>query len=255
MKSPRWPHGIIPDELSPGEVQINRVDRQVPVLWPGAMAECYGGTERRGLAACEPPCHAVNSVAQRRNDGATGAKMSSAEDQAEVAARLWVGYVTILVGAYDLCTSSASTMTSAAAFESQFRSAMGILAGQQPAPRIFVSSIPDIYRLWQVLHTNPIAQQVWSRAGICPSMLAASNDEKDRQLVVDREVEFNNILAEVCGLYENCRWDGGTTYNCKFSAGQVSTLDFFQVSVARRRLRASAGPHPGGRQYDRQEPA
>jgi lysophospholipase L1-like esterase len=174
----------------------------------------------------------VKPAVKAYNDGVTGANMSSAQDQAEVAARQGVRYVTILLGANDLCTSSASTMTSTAAFESQFRSAMSILAGQKPPPRILVSSIPDIYQLWKVLHTNPIAQQVWSRAGICPSMLAASNDEEDRQLVVDRELKFNNILAEVCREYENCRWDGGATYNYNFSASQVSTLDFFHPSLS-----------------------
>jgi lysophospholipase L1-like esterase len=183
------------------------------------------------------------------NDVVTGARMASAATQASAAAAQHVAYVTVLLGANDLCTSSPSTMTSTDTFKSQFRQAMATLKQQLPQARIFVSSIPDIYQLWKVLHTNRLARTVWATAGICPSMLGASRTEAQRQQVVAREVAFNQILADSCHQYgANCRWDGGAAYNYKFAASQVSVLDFFhpdldgQAALARVSWAASWWP-------------
>jgi lysophospholipase L1-like esterase len=166
------------------------------------------------------------------NDAVTGAKMSAAATQASAAAAQHAGYVTVLLGANDLCSSSPSTMTAADTFAAQFSQAMATLNQQLPQARILVTSIPDIYQLWKVLHTNPVARAVWAAAHICPSMLGATRTEAERQQVVAREVAFNQILAEGCQRYgPNCRWDGGATYNYKFSASQVSILDFFHPDL------------------------
>ena len=183
------------------------------------------------------------------NDAVTGAKMSAAGGQAGAAAARHVAYVTILLGANDLCTSSPSTMTSTDTFKTQFSQAMATLKQQLPNARIFVSSIPDIYQLWKVLHTNRVARTVWATAHICPSLLGATRTEAQRQQVVAREVAFNQILADTCHRYgANCRWDGGATYSYRFSASQVSVLDFFhpdldgQAALARVTWAASWWP-------------
>jgi lysophospholipase L1-like esterase len=166
------------------------------------------------------------------NEAVTGAKMAAAPGQAAKAVSDGVSYVTILLGANDLCTSSPDTMTSPASFRTDFASAMATLA-KDPSRRIFVSSIPNIHQLWALLHTNPVARTVWATANICQSMLGANRTAAERQQVVDREQAFNGILAEICGWYENnCLWDKGATYNYQFSVSQVSPLDFFHPSLS-----------------------
>jgi uncharacterized protein (DUF427 family) len=110
--------------------------------------------------------------------------------------------------------------------------ALATLHQGRPNARIFVSSIPNVYRLWQVLHTNWVARAVWSSARICQSMLASTNTEAQRQQVVARELAFNDILAQACAKYSTCRWDGGASYGYAFSASQVSTLDYFHPSLS-----------------------
>ena len=166
------------------------------------------------------------------NNAVTGAKMAAAQTQATQAANQHARYVTILLGANDLCTSSPDTMTDIGTFGSQFQSAMTTLMAQNPRPYMFVSSIPNIYQLWSVLHTNWLTRLVWSTAHICQSMLASTNTETQRQQVVARELAFNQILALACSQYANCRWDANATYNYKFSTSQVSTLDYFHPSLS-----------------------
>jgi lysophospholipase L1-like esterase len=162
------------------------------------------------------------------NDSVSGAKMSAAATQAASAVSQGAQYVTILMGANDVCTSSLSTMTATSTFRSQFQTAMNTLESGLPSGAlIFVSSIPNVYRLWQVLHTNWLARTTWSLAKICQSMLSSSRTETDRQAVLSREREYNDALAAVCGGYANCRFDGYAVFNYPFAASQVSTLDYF----------------------------
>lgn len=165
------------------------------------------------------------------NNSRSGAKVDDLPAQAAVAASQKAAYVTVLMGANDLCTSSANTMTSETDFAAALNQALAVLDQMRPRPEVFVASIPNLYQLWTVLHTNPTAQSVWSRGGICQSMLAATNTEEMRQLVVQREAAFNAILAAACESYTNCRTDGGAVHTYKFSRGEVSVLDYFHPSL------------------------
>src|ERR671912_345203 len=95
------------------------------------------------------------------NDAVSGAKMAAAPTQAATAVSQGARYVTILLGANDLCTSSPATMTSTTTFRAQFSQAMATLMAQDRKPYVLVSSIPNLYQLWQVLHTHPLARRPW----------------------------------------------------------------------------------------------
>jgi len=193
-----------------------------------------GYTNYDGIASHYERIRQLNSAITSHgyNDAVTGAKMSAAPGQATQAVNQGARYVTILLGANDLCTSSPSTMTSPEDFQAYFSQAMATLLAPGQDRYVFVSSIPNLYQLWQVLHTNSLARWAWANFHICQSMLGATRTETERQLVVDRERAFNRILADVCAQDSRCRWDGGAIYNYQFSASQVSTLDFFHPSLS-----------------------
>jgi lysophospholipase L1-like esterase len=161
------------------------------------------------------------------NDARTGAKMVDLAGQLAAAAAQRVQYVTILMGANDLCTSSAATMTPTATFQSQFAEALSTFFAADPGAQVMVDSIPNIYQLWNTLHSNWAAEATWNSAGICKAMLSWSNSEADRQKVVAQEAADNVVLASVCGQYTNCRWDGYAVYRVQFPATDVSTVDYF----------------------------
>jgi hypothetical protein len=174
------------------------------------------------------------------NDAVTGARMAAGPTQAANAVAQGAQYVAILLGANDLCTSSVATMTPTDTFRQQFSSTMATLDPDRRGVHVFVSSIPDVVHLWEVLHTNATARLVWRLAGICQSVLAASNGPAERQAVAAHEQELNTVLGQVCGQYANCRFDGLTTFNFQFSAGDVSVLDFFHPDLDGQRKLADA---------------
>ncbi len=165
------------------------------------------------------------------NDAASGARMSGLAGQLGRAAAQRADYVTVEMGANDLCTNSVTTMTPTANFEAQFRAALAAFVDQRPSARILVASIPDLYWLWQQFHTNAAAQFVWSAFGICQSMLSVFNTETQRQQVVAQELAYNDVLARVCAEFSRCRSDGGAVYDTKFAASDVSTVDYFHPSI------------------------
>ena len=178
------------------------------------------------------------------NDAVSGARMTHLNSQAQTTVSQGVEYVTILMGANDVCTSSEATMTPVQTFRSQFQQAMDALTSGLPDARIFVASIPDIYRLWFILNDNPSAVFIWSTFSICQSMLAnpestAPADVERRDRVRQRNIDFNTELADACALYANCLFDNDAGFNAQFEPIHVSTLDYFHPSIAGQTLAAS----------------
>lgn len=165
------------------------------------------------------------------NDARAGAKMEEADDQAALAVSQDADYVTILMGANDACTSSPSTMTSVEDFRAQFQAAIDALATELPDAHVFVASVPNVRRLWRLFHDDPVAGFVWRTADICQSMLSESNTAADRRAVYQRVVAFNQVLADVCAAYANCRYDGGAVFGFRFTRGHVSRLDYFHPDL------------------------
>jgi lysophospholipase L1-like esterase len=170
------------------------------------------------------------------NRSVSGAKMADLAGQMQTAAALQPDYLTVLIGGNDLCTDTAAQMTSVSAFRSQFETAMATLASGSPNTNIYLSSIPNVYHLWELFKGNWWARFIWSAGDICQSLLAnpTSTNETDvarRAAVAQRNLDYNTQLAEVCALYARCLWDGNIAYTTVFTTSDVSG-DYFHPSIA-----------------------
>lgn len=177
------------------------------------------------------------------NFSVSGSRMTHLNGQAAQAVAQGVDLVTILLGANDVCTASEASMTPVATFQAQFQAGMQTLSSGLPNARIAVVSIPDIYNLWSILHNNAGAQFIWSAFGICQSMLAnptsmAPADVTRRANVRQRNIDFNNVLHDVCAQYVHCKFDNYIAFNTAFQPGDVSGLDFFHPSLQGQALAA-----------------
>ena len=182
---------------------------------------------------------AVNPAISGRNfnDADTGADMADLNGQAQAAVSQQAQYVTILMGANDVCGSSESAMTPVATFRSQFEQAMATLSTGLPNARIYVLSIPDVYQLWAIYKDSASARTIWALGSICQSMLAwpTSTQQADvarRNRVRQRNIDYNTQLAQVCAVYVHCRFDGNAGFNTTFVRSDVSNRDYFHPSVA-----------------------
>jgi lysophospholipase L1-like esterase len=188
------------------------------------------------------------------NDARRGAKMRDLERQMAAVNVQHVDYVTVLMGANDACASSEAAMTPVADFRAQFEQAMATVTSGSPKALVYVVSIPDVYRLWLILHENPSARLAWRLTGFCKSMLAnagstAPADEARRQRVRARIIDYNGVLAAVCVQYVMCSFDGNAVFDYPFEPRHVSTWDYFHPSLDGQRALAEvtweAGPFGG----------
>ena len=174
------------------------------------------------------------------NDARSGARMGDLEGQMGTVVAQKADYVTVEMGGNDICTSSAGSMTSVDTFRSQFAAAMARVTSGLPRARIFVASIPNVYRLWEILKDNTVARLTWSVLSVCQSMLAnplsTLQADIDRRLGVrQREIDFNGVLRAVCGQYAQCRYDDDAVFNRTFTTADVGSWDYFHPSITGQR--------------------
>ncbi|WP_137989481.1 SGNH/GDSL hydrolase family protein [Streptomyces vilmorinianum] len=173
-------------------------------------------------------------AARSWNLARTGARMAELPEQMARAAARKPELVTVMMGANDACRQRPELMTPVEEFRDSFASALGRLRAAAPTAQVYVSSVPDLKRLWSTGRVSPMGRQVW-KLGICASMLADAEDlsapaEQRRTLVRDRVVAYNAALREVCAKDRRCRYDGGAVFGFRFDGGQLSPWDWFHPS-------------------------
>jgi lysophospholipase L1-like esterase len=154
-------------------------------------------------------------------------------------------YVTVLVGANDACTDTVSQMTPVADFRSDIEIALDTISGVAPAADVYVVSIPDLYRLWEVGSASGSARFTWWLYGICQSMLQSPRstqqaDVQRRLTVRQRVIDFNAALEAECAEYVGtCHYDGGAVFGYPFVLSQLSTIDYFHPNVTGQQVLAA----------------
>ncbi|MEU6877200.1 SGNH/GDSL hydrolase family protein [Streptomyces sp. NPDC046712] len=177
----------------------------------------------------------ADGVAERSwNLARTGARMAELPEQMARAAAEKPELVTVMMGANDACRDRTELMTPVEEFRADFATALARLRAAAPKAQVYVSSVPDLKRLWSQGRENPMGRQVW-KLGICASMLADAEDlsapaERRRTLVRDRVVAYNAVLKEVCAKDLRCRYDGGAVFGFRFDGRQLSPWDWFHPS-------------------------
>jgi lysophospholipase L1-like esterase len=211
---------------------------------PASLA-ALGDSITRGFDACGilkdcPDASWTKDLATRLkaknwNLARSGATMADLDGQVRQAAAHKPAQVTILMGANDACRAGTTDMTSVAEYRREFTAAMRTLHQLLPKAQVFVLSVPDLQRLWQVGKDNSLTRDVWN-LGICPSMLRDADSmtpaaQQRRTTVRDRVVAYNKVLAQVCGTYDRCRDDGGAVFDYRFTAAELSPWDYFHPST------------------------
>ncbi|MFC5802254.1 SGNH/GDSL hydrolase family protein [Streptomyces formicae] len=222
-----------------------------------ASVAAVGDSITRGFDACElladcPEASwatgtdtAVRSLAQRLlgpaaaaehswNHARTGARMADLPAQMTQAAAQGPELVAVMVGANDACRARPALMTPVEDFTRSFTAAMSALRRTAPKAQVYVSSVPDLMRLWSTGRGNPLGRQIW-KLGICASMLGNAEDlseeaQRRRARVHERVVAYNEALKSVCAKDLRCRYDGGDVFDYRFTGRQLSHWDWFHPS-------------------------
>src|SRR4051794_22449990 len=139
---------------------ITRAFNTGTIPFTDAAANSWATGARAGLGSQYERLAARGDAIQGRayNDARTGATVADVLRQARRANHQIVSYITILIGANDVCVPSPDRMTDVAVFRARFAKAMRRVSRGSPRARILVLSIPDVYRLWVLFHDD-----LWAR--------------------------------------------------------------------------------------------
>lgn len=169
---------------------------------------------------------------RQANLAKSGAKVGDLRGQAEKAVQRPADYITILIGANDACRDE---MTAPTAFRAELDSALAVLRSSVPNSQLLMVGIPNVYRVWEIGHTNKMALSVW-RNRICPNLLAnaesaAPADDARRQAFRDRIASYNVQIKNACADYgSRCRYNDIAGF--AFEVNLLSAVDFFHPNAA-----------------------
>ncbi|MFH9614710.1 SGNH/GDSL hydrolase family protein [Streptomyces pratensis] len=198
---------------------------------------------------------ASRAVTHSWNHAVSGARMAQLPEQMALAAKEGPELVTVMIGANDACRDSVRLMTPVTDFRASFEASMRQLRTSAPKAQVYVSSVPDLKRLWSTGRENPLGKQIW-KLGICRSMLGDADDMGPaavarRDAVQERVVAYNEVLRDTCARDERCRYDGGAVFDYRFTGEQLSEWDWFHpgrngqarlAEIAYRNVTASGPP-------------
>jgi lysophospholipase L1-like esterase len=174
-----------------------------------------------------------NSKATATNRAVSGAKVSGLNEQAKKAVSDKAEFITILIGANDAC---ANPSTSQSSFTSNFQTSINTITSGLPNARIYVASIPNIFHLWELFHTNRTAVRSWESTKECPGVMTEPTSEgtaakNRRAATLAAEEGYDATMKSICAATPHCQYDNGALFAAKFVAGEVSTNDFFHPSI------------------------
>ena len=225
--------GVLGDSISQGtNLDSSHIGSNPTYSWATGTEAAVQSVYTRTLAG-NP-----NISGKNFNYSVNGAKMTDANGQAVNLNGTAGGIELAMIemGGNDVCTGDEPSMTPVTTYRTQFQTAMNTLTTGFPNRRILVLSVPDVYQLWALLHTNSSAVSIWNVAHICQSLLAnptstAQADVDRRARVRQRNIDFNTQLLEVCALYPKCQFDNNAIFNAGFTAADVSNFDYFHPSI------------------------
>ncbi|MFH8248873.1 GDSL-type esterase/lipase family protein [Microbacterium sp. B2969] len=178
---------------------------------------------------------AAGATLQTFNDSVVSSTSAALPGQATKAVGQGAQYVTILIGANDACTKTVAGMTSTTVYQTNVQTALNTLAAS--GAQIFVASIPNLLRMYDLNKASLSARFAWASLQVCQSLLAnptstAAADVDRRNQVQQRVNEYNAVLATLCGVTPNCRFDGNAIATYPFTRNDISTRDYFHPSLA-----------------------
>lgn len=163
----------------------------------------------------------------------TGARAQDLLGQAASAVSARADYLTIEIGANDVCRATEDDVTPVDLYRSQIQDALAVLKQGLPGALVFFASVPDLKRLWEVGHVKRRVREIWSRLDVCQSMLVRPNslrsaDTQRRARLRGQVIAYNRALAVECAAYgPSCRFDGNAVFRTQFRLGQLSKWDYF----------------------------
>lgn len=166
------------------------------------------------------------------NEAVVGARAEDLASQVEDVAAFKPDYVTLLIGANDLCRWPDDPTDELAAFGVDLGAALDGLIAANAKVRINLLGVPDVARLYDVMQDESSCRSTWSLVPLCPKLLSDGLSDADRAAFRVRWQAMNAKVESVAAARTaNVHFAQGVTAS-SFTKAEISTIDCFHPSAA-----------------------
>lgn len=114
-------------------------------------------------------------------------------------------YVTVLIGANDVCADSVDQMTADRDYYNNVDTAISRLVSANPNTKIMISSLPDINSLSDVAKRSRLlgfapygrCEDIWRKTNLCYTLTRRPAGSLDDHLVSEKVISINRMLSEI----------------------------------------------------------
>lgn len=139
-------------------------------------------------------------------------------------------YVTLMIGANDVCTWPDQHGGALADFTRTLRSSVERLTHEVPEVRITMVPIPDMLWLYELGRQNG-CQIVWDFTSFCKPLLHSSRSATDRQAFGERLRDANDAIHQIALEYSESVFEASEVAHHRFESRDISNIDCFHPSV------------------------
>ncbi|HVJ63700.1 MAG TPA: SGNH/GDSL hydrolase family protein [Bdellovibrionota bacterium] len=161
-------------------------------------------------------------------------------------------YVTILIGANDICADDVKDMSEDREFYNNVNTAISRLIEANPNAHVVISSLPDVNTLNSVARNSRLmgvypyakCEDFWRKVNLCRTLTRMPEGSLDRYLVGEKVLAYNRILRDIAtetnahtGM-QNVKY-APTTYTKAFTDKDIS-VDCFHPNQKGQNILADA---------------
>jgi hypothetical protein len=177
----------------------------------------------------------LKSDVQGVNLAKTGARVGDLGVQVGTLINHKPDFVTVEIGANDLCAWKDDYAARILQFGIELRSNISKLIENNPKVRILLASIPDIYGLWEIGSRRSECQLRWDLLGFCSPLLSSNATTQDRAAFVERWRIVNNTISSVADTFPQ-----NVVYNSAVASASIchrliAFILLFRVRIFSRR--------------------
>ena len=161
----------------------------------------------------------------------SGSKAPDVVKQAAKMAAYRPDYVTVLVGANDVCAWPEDHEAALAAYEKNMRTILDTLVASNIDMKILVSAVPNMPLLQRIGAANS-CQGRWNLLKICKPLLGSDRTDEQRRAFAARWIDMNEVLLRVSSEYpRNVRF-ASSVAEPVFHIGHLSPYDCFHPNTS-----------------------
>ena len=186
----------------------------------------------------------MDSKTKGYNFAVSGAKAAELASQVVKVNRKNPDYVTLAIGANDVCSWPEAHLDALGKFEADVQSTLQALVDHNNQVKITMIPIPNFEALYTAGKERGCSDR-WSLFNLCQQFLGGGVTESDRSRFLERWSHANMALADIAATYaENVKY-ASVVAEYEFKGEHLSGIDCFHPSIAGQNLLAEESWNAG----------